>query len=141
MPVYCFEECFQKVALHLSGGARLCGVEVDMLHNWLLCHGVHSECLCEVMATWVDWLSNSSQTHAAYRAVNTVYTVVLNKTPGVRRLGIGKCWMRLWSDCTHTKTKVEATNTCRNTQLCAGLWSGIEANLHAVQAIWPQSAG
>jgi hypothetical protein len=49
--------------------------------------------------------------------------------------------MRLWSDCSHTKTKVEATNACGNTQLCADLRSGIEANLHAVRAIWPQSAG
>ncbi len=36
---------------------------------------------------------------------------------------------------------MEATNACGNTQLCAGLQSGIEANLHAVQAIWPQFAG
>ena len=49
--------------------------------------------------------------------------------------------MRLWSDCGHTKTKAAATNACGNTQLCAGLWSGIEANLHAVQAIWLQLAG
>jgi hypothetical protein len=49
--------------------------------------------------------------------------------------------MRLWSDCSHTKLKLEATNACGNIQLCAGLWSGIEANLHSVQAIWPQSAG
>jgi hypothetical protein len=39
------------------------------------------------------------------------------------------------------KTKATATNACGNTQLCAGLRSGIEANLHAVRAIWPQSAG
>jgi hypothetical protein len=43
--------------------------------------------------------------------------------------------------CSHTETKVVATNACRNTQLCAGLRSGIEANMHAVRAIWPQSAG
>jgi len=49
--------------------------------------------------------------------------------------------MRLWSDCSHTKTKVVATNACGNTQLCDGLRSGIEANLHAVRGIWPQSAG
>ena len=30
---------------------------------------------------------------------------------------------------------------CRNTQLCAGLRSGIESNLHAVRALWPQLAG
>ena len=33
------------------------------------------------------------------------------------------------------------TSSCGNIQLCAGLCSGIEANLHAVRAIWPQSAG
>ncbi|KAL3809437.1 hypothetical protein ACHAXA_004006 [Cyclostephanos tholiformis] len=33
------------------------------------------------------------------------------------------------------------TNACGNTQLCAGLQSGIEANLHAVWTIWPQLAG
>ncbi len=56
-------------------------------------------------------------------------------------MGIGKSWMRLWLDCSHTKMKVAATNACGNTQLCAGLQSGIEANLHAVRAIWPQLAG
>ncbi len=72
---------------------------------------------------------------------NTVRTVFLDKSPAVRPLGIGESWMRLWSDCSHTKRKVVATNACGNTQLCAGLRSGIEANLHAVRAIWPQSAG
>jgi len=67
--------------------------------------------------------------------------LALDKTPGVHPLGVGKSWMRLWSDCSHTKTKVAATNACGNTQLCAGLRSGIKANLHANRAIWLQSAG
>ncbi len=89
----------------------------------------------------MDWLSNGSPPYAAYRAVNTVRAVALNKTPGVRPLGVVEVWMRLWSDCSHTKSKVDATNACGNTQLCAGLRSGIKANLHTVRAIWPQSAG
>ena len=113
----------------------------EMLKNWLLHHGDHTGRLRDAMATWVDWLSNGLPPYAAYRAVNTVRTVALDKTPGVRPLGVGESWMRLWSDCSHAKTKVVATNACRNTQLCAGLWSGIKANLHAGRAIWPQSAG
>ena len=112
-----------------------------MLKNWLLCHGAQSERLRDVMAMWVDWLSNGSPPYAAYHAVNRVRTAALDKCPGVRPLWVGEVWMRLWSDCSHTNTKVEATNACGNTQLCAGLWSGIKANLHAVRAIWPQSAG
>jgi hypothetical protein len=85
------------------------------------------------MAMWVDWLSNGSPPYAVYRAVNTVRTIALDKTPGMRPLGVGKSWMRLRSDCSHTKTKVAVNNACGNTQLCAGLRSGIKANLHAAQ--------
>jgi hypothetical protein len=141
MPVYCYEECVAKATARLSGSAGLCGVEAKMLKHWLLCHGAHSERLREAMADWVDWLSNGSPPYAAYRAVNTVWTIALDKCPGIQPLGVGKVWMHLWSDCSHMKTKAAATNACRKTQLCAGLRSGIEANLHAVRAIWPQSAG
>jgi hypothetical protein len=91
MPVYSFEECVQKAASRFSGGAGPCGVEVDMLKNWFLRHGVQSEHLSEVMATWVDWLSNGSPPYAVYHAVNTVCTVALDKTPGVCPLEIGEC--------------------------------------------------
>ena len=130
-----------RLFARLSGSAGPCGVDAEMLKNWLLRHGDHSGRLRDAMATWVDWLSNGSPPYAAYRAVNTVRTVALDKSPGVRPLGIGESWMRLWSDCSHTKTKVAATNACGNTQLCAGLRSGIEANLHAVRAIWPRLQG
>ncbi len=60
MPVYCFKECVHKAASCLSGGTGPCGVETDMLKNWLLHHGVQSEHLCEVIAMRVDWLSNGS---------------------------------------------------------------------------------
>jgi hypothetical protein len=141
MLVYCFEECVAKAAACLSGSVGPCNVDAEMLKNWLLCQGAQSKRLREVMALWVDWLSNGSSPYAAYRAVNTVRITALDKTPGVRPLGVGKSWMRLWSeDYSHTKTKVAATNACGNTQMCAGLWSGIKANLHAFQAIWPQSA-
>ena len=139
MPIYCFEECVTKAAARLSGSAGPCGIEADMLKNWLLRHGAQSERLQDMMTMWVDWLSNGSPPYAAYRAVNTVSTAALDICLGVRPLGVGEVWMRLWSDCSHTKTKVEARNACGNTQLCAGLWSGIKADLHTIQAIWPQS--
>ena len=92
-----------------------------MLKNWLLRHGAQSEHLRDVMAMWVDWLSNGSPPYAVYHVVNTVCTVALNKCPGLRPLGVDEVWMRLWSNCSHTKTKMEAMNACGNTQLCAGL--------------------
>jgi hypothetical protein len=141
MLVYCYEECIAKAAAHLSGSAGPCGVKAEMLKHWLLRRGVHSEHLRKAMANWVDWLSNGSPPYAIYPAVNTIRTVPLDKSSDVWPLRVGEVWMRLWSDRSHMKTKVAATNACGNTQLCVGLQSAIKANLHAVWAIWPQSAG
>ncbi len=112
-----------------------------MLKTWMLRFGAHSENLRVEMAEWVCWLSNGSPPYAAYRALNTVRELAADKRPGVRPLGCGETWMRLMANCNHMQSKVGATAACGNTQLCAGLQSGIEANLHAVRAIWPQSAG
>ena len=140
-PIYCYEENVAKVAARLSGGAGPCGVDGIMLKNWMLRHGAHSENLRAEIAHWVCWLSNGSPPYAAYRALNTVRELAADKRPGVRPLGCGETWMRLMANCNHTQSKVGATAACGNIQLCAGLQSGIEANLHAVRAIWPQSAG
>ena len=64
-----------------------------------------------------------------------------DKNPGVRPLAAGETIMRLISACNITQTGPQATTTCGNTQLCAGTRAGIEGNLHAVRAIWPQSSG
>ncbi len=88
MPVYCFEECAAKAVARLSGSTSPYGVDAEMLKNWLLRHGDHSGRLRDAMATWVDWLSNGLPPYAAYHAVNTVCTIALDKTPGVRPLGV-----------------------------------------------------
>jgi hypothetical protein len=67
--------------------------------------------------------------------------LVGDKKPGVRPLACGEIWMRIWADCLNSETKVGATTACGNVNLCAGLRAGIEGNLHAVHAVWPQSAG
>jgi len=141
MPIACYEEQISMRAAHLSGGAGPCGVDGTTLKEWLLCHEVSSERFPEEMAHWVMWLSNGSPPFAAYLAINLARMLVADKKSGVRPLACGKIWMRLWTDCLNTETKVGATTACGNVNLCAGLWAGIEGNLHAMQAIWLQSAG
>jgi hypothetical protein len=108
-----------------------------MLKEWLLRHEISSERLSEEMAHWVVWLSNDSPPFAAYRAINSARMLAADKSP----LACGEIWMRLWADCLNTETKVGATTACGNVNLCARLRAGIEGNLHAVRAIWPQSVG
>ena len=50
--------------------------------------------------------------------------------------------MRLFGRCNlAAENKKLARDACGNVQLCAGLQSGIEGNLHAMRRVWPQSAG
>jgi hypothetical protein len=141
MPIACYEEQISLRAVHLSGGAGPCGVDGTTLKEWLLRHEVSSEHLRDEMAHWVVWLSNDSPPFAAYHAVNLSRMLAGDKKPGVRPLARGEIWMRLWADCLNCETKVGATTACGNVNLCAGLWAGIEGILHAVHAVWPQSAG
>ena len=89
------------------------------------------------MAQFAELLANGSPDYALYRAATITRLVALNKEPGVRPVGIGDIFMRLWSHCVHTATKPEATSQCAEVQLCCGLRSGIEANLHAVRHVFP----
>ena len=139
--LHCYEEQVAKAVARLSGGAGPCGVDGIMLRSWMLRHGAHSERLRVELAKWVGWLSNGSPPYAAYRALNTVRELAADKRPGVRPRGCGETWMRLIANCNLMQSREMATAACGNTQLCAGLRSGIEASLHAVRAIWPQSAG
>ena len=93
------------------------------------------------IAKWADLLSGSSPDYAAYRALNAGRESPTDKTPGVRPILAGEIWMRLISDVIHEKSKNTATIQCGNINLCTGLPAGIEGSLHAVQKIWPQSAG
>ena len=77
-------------------------------------------------------MANSSPPWAAYRALMTCRLVVIDKSPGVRPVGIGgvlrqalaKLFMRAAGD--------QANMACGNLQLCAGLEAGIEGVRHAV---------
>ena len=112
-----------------------------MLRNWILRHELWSDKLREDMGHWTELLSNGSPPYAIYQGLNACRQLVVSKRSGVRLLECGEAWMRLIAGCNNNQTRSQATIACSNAQLCAGLQSGIEGNLHAVRALWPQSAG
>ena len=94
------------------------------------------------MGLWTELLSNGSPPYAMYRALNACRQLAASKQPsGVRPLECRETWMRLVAGCNNDQSRGQATIACGNAQLCAGLRSGIEGNLHAVRGVWPQSAG
>ena len=140
-PVYCSQDNVAVAAARLSGAAGPTGVDGQMLKTWLLRYDIHSERLRQELGLWVELLSNTAPDYAMIRALNSGRCLAADKKPGVRGLSCGEIWMRLLSQCNLNQTKLQATVGCANAQLCAGLKAGIEGNLHAVRAIWPQSAG
>ena len=51
-------------------------------------------------------------------------------------LVIGETWQRLIAKCLLRLMGLEATNTCQDYQLFAGLIVGIDGAVHGVQDIW-----
>jgi hypothetical protein len=137
VPVEMMTDCtgddMETLALRMSGSAGPSSFDAVMLRNCLLRYGRASIELREEMATWVDWLSNSSPPWAAYRALMSKRLVALDKEPGVRPLAIGEIWQRCIAKGNLKSLGAEAKRTCGSVQLCAGLEAGIEGALHAVR--------
>ena len=63
---------------------------------------------------------------AAYHALMSGRLIALEKQPGVRPVGVGETWRRLFDKCVLRVTGPEATSVCQDDQLCAGLKAVID---------------
>ena len=137
-----YEEDVAREAGKIDGAPGPDGLDALTLRFWLCNWTTRSEKLHEEMAEWASLLSNGSPDYAMYRAVNSARMLAKDKQPGVRPLACGVIYMRLWARCNlAAEVKDMACDACGIKNSCAGLQSGIEGNVHAVRAIWPESAG
>ena len=74
------------------------GTESEALQGWLLKFREDSKRLRTSVETFVDWLSNGSPPWAAYRAFMYGRMIEIDKQPGVRPVGVGETWRRLFSE-------------------------------------------
>ena len=132
------DKTVEKVARRLSGGAGLGGVNSAFLKQILLRHGAASRRIRRTMASFAEWMANSYPPWAAYRALRMGRLIALDKSPGVRPVGIGEIWSRLIAKVILVEAGPEAKNACGDNQLCAGLEAGIEGGIHAVNQVWKE---
>ena len=130
------EDTVQEVANRLSGGAGLGGVDAIFLKHLLLRHGTTSRKLRCVVARFSEWMANESVPWAAIRALMSGRLVALDKCPGIRPIGIGELWRRLFSKCFLKVAGQQAKEVCGTLQLCAGLEAGVEGAVHAMNHMW-----
>ena len=85
-----------------------------------------------VVSRQADWMDNSSPPWAAYPALMACRLVALDKSPGVRPVGIWETLRRALAKPVMKAAGYQAKTACGNLQLCAGLGAGIEGATPAV---------
>ena len=68
------------------------------------------------------------------------WMVALDKQPGVRPVGVGETWRRIFANIVLKVMGTEATMVCQDDQLCAGLKAGIYGAIYAVQALCDENS-
>ena len=139
--IYVAEDTIQERASKLHGAAGPSGVDAIMLKAWLTRHGCASQALRTELAKWAEMLATLPPTYSKIRALNHTRLLAVDKEPGVRPIGCGEIWMRLFAGVILDQCKERARQACNNVQLCAGLQAGIEGATHAMLEVWPELAG
>ena len=99
IPVEIKDNVVSEVEGCLLGGAVPGGTESVSLQHWLLRFGVVRGELRLIVAEFGEWLSNGRSSWEAYCAMMSVRLIALDKSPGIKRVGIGETWRRLLAKC------------------------------------------
>ena len=91
-----------------------------------------------IVAEVGEWLSNGRPPWAAYRALMSGRLIALDKSPGIRLVGIGETWRRILAKCLLRVSGQESKAACGTEQLAGGVEAGIERAIHAAHLKWAQ---
>ena len=138
VPVDITGDVVSAVAGRLSGGAGPGGTDSISLQHWLLRFGAASGALRLIVTEMGEWLSNVRPPWAAYRALMSGRLIALDKSPGIRPVGIGETWRRLLAKCLLRVSGQEAKAACGTEQLAGGVEAGIEGDIHDARLQWAQ---
>ena len=130
------ENTIEQVAAQLSGSHQPFRVNAHALQQWLLRFGQTISLLQQAAAKFTTWLSNSTPPWAACHAPMSGQLITTVKCPRVCPIGIGKVQRHLFSKCIIAISKLEAKDSGGADQLHAGLESGVEGVIHAMNHLW-----
>ena len=91
-----------------------------------------------IVAEVGEWLSNGRPSWAAYLALMSGRLIALEKSPGIRTVGIGETWRRLLDKCLLRVSGQEAKSACRTEQLAGGAEAEIDGVIYAARLQWAQ---
>ena len=138
VPVDITDNVVSVVAGRLLGGGGPGGTDSISLQHWLLRFGAASGELRLIVSEVGEWLSNGRPPWSAYCALMSSRLIALDKSPGIRPVGIGETWRRLLAKCLLRVSGQESKTACGTEQLAGGVEAGIEGAIHAARLQWAQ---
>ena len=108
------------------------------LQHWLLRFGAASGALRLIVVEMGEWLSNGRPPWAVYCSLMSGQLIALDKSPGIRPVGIGETWRRLLAKCLLLVSGQESKTAYGTDQLAGGVETGIKGAIHAARLQWVQ---
>ena len=119
------------VARRIQGSVGPGGCDSSHWQDVLLRFGTSSQHLRDAVAGLTRRLANSLIDWHLIQALLANRLIALDKSPGVRPIGIGETLWRIIGKSVCLLTREDAELVCGASQLCAGLKCGVEGAIHA----------
>ena len=126
----------RRAALHTQGGAGPSGVNADTWRHMCTGFSDASDQLCDAMAQCARRLATTYVDPTALEAYTSCRLIPLDKSPGVRPIGIGEVLRRILGKAILSVIRPEIMEAAGSLQLCAGQDGGIEAAIHAMGTVF-----
>ena len=126
----------RSAALKTSGAAGPSGLDAYCWRRLCTCYGHASSDLCQALADVARRLCTTYIDPVYIAPFIACRLIALDKTPGVRPIGIGDTARRIIAKSVLMIIKGDIQDAAGTLQLCAGQISGIEAAVHAVRTAY-----
>lgn len=107
-----YQDTIDEVAHKMGGSGDPGGSDGESLQKWLLHFGAVSKGLQKEVSLLIEHIANKKVKWESIRGFMAGRLIALNKPPGVRPIGIGESWRRLFAKVIMKITVNEATEGC-----------------------------
>ncbi|CAB4008017.1 Hypothetical predicted protein [Paramuricea clavata] len=134
------EQTILTAAKTLKGAAGPSGLDANQYIRMLCSKQFHREgkCLREQIALFAVKIATESLDPFCLEAYVANRLIPLDKSPGIRPIGIGEIMRRLVGKALTKEFKQDFKEATGPIQVCAGHEAGAEAAIHAMQQVWEE---